>query len=133
MSSHNIPQANVPRSSPSSKFKSSSITSTSTNCVTDKPYKPIHIFKNLNYTPKDSSSLKFLSQNQQSAYNSITERHQIDINFEFDKTMGPISGILYHQRVLAAYQSDKLKSKDGKDVRICLRCGVEGHKREECE
>jgi len=103
-------------------------------------YKPVNIWENVGYTPKENSDFNDLSNPEKKAFNLINKYYLIDDSFETNNRFGPSGGITFHQRVFSAYQSGLLDqhgcTRDeykGKTISIYLECGSEGHKRNDCE
>eukprot|EP00968_Pinguiococcus_pyrenoidosus_P004985 scaffold323_cov232-Pinguiococcus_pyrenoidosus.AAC.4 len=123
----------------------------------DDDYVPVHLYANLEYRRRGD---KELSATEIAAF-ELVETHyevrrtlstsrkmyllrtfalfsdryssflQIPKDFEKDSKYGPISGLSFEERVLAAYQQDKLRPKSAK-VKICVACASVGHVKRRC-
>ena len=65
----------------------------------------------------------------------IRRMYPVPIDFELRAEYGPLSGMSFEKRLIAAYENDKLEptghGKDG-SAKFCARCGGRGHLRFEC-
>lgn len=120
-------------SSPTPRQQSSKTKSlfTSANSPKEELFIPEYIHKNVGYSARSDTSLSSLPIPHRKAFHLVTEHYVIPENFEQDHRYGPKSGSTYEGRVLGAYQGGMLEAK-GAEVKICLLCGAEGHKKKAC-
>lgn len=95
----------------------------------EKPYVPTYIHQNLSYKRKGKASLP---ENVIETYKLVESNYKIPEDFETNRSYGPLSGISFEERAIAAYNLSKLEGKSGSEVDICSNCVSIGHKRNDC-
>ena len=104
--------------------------------TTEEPYVPTYIHKNVGYA-RFGTALDRLSDGQKLAFAFVADKYHIPADFETNRKYGPLSGLSFEERVLAAYAIDGLAPSEGADsdvIRkgICTFCGELGHKKKLC-
>lgn len=94
-------------------------------------YIPTYIHKNVSYQRKGQASL---SDKVIQTFQLVCSHYDIPEDLETNRIYGPLSGISYEERAIAAYNLSLLKPKNGEEVgvEICSRCVTVGHKRSDC-
>ena len=91
----------------------------------DTRYRPVALYQNVQYSEKGAA--RDLSKGEVAAFRAISENYEIPSDIEAT-SYGPLSGISFEQRVIAAHKAGKLRAKPGKpDDAICSTCGKAGH------
>jgi hypothetical protein len=93
------------------------------------PYVPTYIHKNLSYKRQGSASLP---EKVVKTFELVNEHYEIPDDFETNRSYGPLSGISYEERAIAAYNLSMLNARKGDGVEICSNCVCVGHKRSDC-
>mmetsp|Transcript_33265 Transcript_33265/g.105190 ORF Transcript_33265/g.105190 Transcript_33265/m.105190 type:complete len:177 (-) Transcript_33265:890-1420(-) len=96
----------------------------------NEEYVPVHLYNHLEYSRRGE---KNLPENEARAFSLVEDHYNIPKNIEKDARFGPLSGLSFEERALAAYAQGALDPKDGANaVKICLECGTLGHLRRRC-
>ena len=85
----------------------------------------------MGYTRKGTVNPLSLPAPRLAAFHLVLSQYNLPSTFETNRRHGPLSGMTFADRVLAAYAVDGLEAKDGK-VAICVTCGMEGHVKKTC-
>lgn len=94
----------------------------------EQEYIPKYIHKNVEYKRKGQTKDSTLV----ATYELVEKYYEIPDDFENNRKYGPLSGVSYEERAIAAYAVDLLSPKTDKAVAICSACATEGHKRSAC-
>mmetsp|Transcript_18123 Transcript_18123/g.39583 ORF Transcript_18123/g.39583 Transcript_18123/m.39583 type:complete len:241 (+) Transcript_18123:135-857(+) len=102
----------------------------------EEPYVPKYIHDNVSYT-RFGMSNNNLSDGQKAAFNFIAENYVLPLDFETNRRYGPLSGLCYEERAIAAYTINMLQPKADADIAllnggVCSSCGTIGHKKVRC-
>lgn len=102
----------------------------------EEPYVPKHIHANVGYT-RFGASNNHLSNGQKMAFNCIADNYILPRDFETNRKYGPLSGVSYEERAIAAYATNMLEAKEDADAKllrlgVCSWCGTVGHKKVRC-
>lgn len=102
----------------------------------EEPYVPKYIHDNVGYT-RFGMSNNSLSDGQKAAFNFIAENYVLLPDFETNRRYGPLSGLCYEERAIAAYTANMLQPKADADKNtlkggVCSSCGTIGHKKVRC-
>lgn len=93
-------------------------------------YVPKYIHKNVEYKRRGE-----IKDELQVATFELVEKHfVIPDDFETNRKYGPLSGVSFEERAIAAQAVGLLepKSAESASVKICSACATEGHKRTAC-
>jgi len=120
----------------SKKKKVEKKTAAATTINSEEPYVPTYIHKNVGYS-RFGTAIDRLTEGQKLAFNFVVEKYIIPSDFETNRKYGPLSGISYEQRLLAAYATNDLEPRGDADsivIRkgICTFCGCTGHRKKAC-
>lgn len=96
-----------------------------------KEYVPSYIHKNLDYQRKGLAT-HVLPPNIIKAFQLIEKYYHIPADIEQSRLYGPLSGISYEEKVIAALRLGKLRSIDTPATEICTVCAELGHQRDDC-
>ena len=92
-------------------------------------YVPENIHKTVDYSRRGT---KALPRGLVAAFHHIERYFQVPDDFEVDKRFGPLSGISFEERLVAAYSQGLLVAKEENTPFICTSCGELGHKKRAC-
>jgi hypothetical protein len=89
-----------------------------------------YIHKNVEYFREGEASL---SPTTLKVFRLVRDNYEIPVDFENDRSFGPLSGMCYEERLIRAYTLKKLKPKAGATVLdFCAACAKTGHVRNDC-
>lgn len=99
-------------------------------------YVPIYIHKNVGYQ-RFGTAYSRLTDGQRAAFNFVVDNYVIPTDFESNRRYGPLSGVCYEERALAAYATNLLEEREEIDSSVikkgvCSSCGTVGHRRNRC-
>ena len=102
----------------------------------EEPYVPKYIHANVGYR-RFGSSNNHLLDGQKMAFSFIADNYTLPPDFETNRKYGPLSGLCYEERAIAAYSTNMLEPKEDADLTllkrgVCTSCGTVGHERVRC-
>jgi hypothetical protein len=105
-------------------------------------YVPEYIHKNLSYQRQGKAALPETTRH---VFRLICERYEVPIDFEQQRSNGPLSGLSYEERVIQEYELGRLAPAkeivgdenaecfgDAGNMSICIHCAKLGHNRSDC-
>jgi hypothetical protein len=89
-----------------------------------------YIHKNVEYFREGEASL---TPKTLKVFRLVCDNYDIPVDFENDRSFGPLSGMCYEERLIRAYTLNKLKPKEKATALVfCTSCAETGHLRNDC-
>lgn len=97
----------------------------------EKENVPTYLHKNVEYLRKGQADL---SEKTLKIFHWIEKHFEIPEGFENNRAFGPLSGVCFEERAIAAYTNHLLTRREDADAgaEICTCCASDGHKRDDC-